>query len=335
MARPRVFVGSTFYDLQEIRDRLSEFIESLGFDAVVAERGHIPYEPDKAPAETCPKEAATCDIFVLIIGGRYGSPAPGGPCDRATKGRRSDYRSVTMTEYDAALAAGAAIYAMVQADVDAEYGTYRVNRTSAESPSRTWAHVDDERVFHFLDTVRAQPTNIVQRYSGFEEMRDWLCEQWAGLFRTYLHERRERPVLESIQAQLAKLTIVSDTLQTLSERIVIKIDPREGDRAVRDARDTQAVSFERFIAQHRVTQSLARMIGRPVANVVDAARRSDSLSNFVAQLGGRATWFTGRAAYAFPSPVVGIEECLVLGTGLEAFYAALVSLMDGYTPSSG
>ena len=35
MARPRVFVSSTYYDLKHIRASLENFIESLGFDAVL------------------------------------------------------------------------------------------------------------------------------------------------------------------------------------------------------------------------------------------------------------------------------------------------------------
>lgn len=34
MARPRVFISSTFYDLKQIRADLDNFIRSLGYDVV-------------------------------------------------------------------------------------------------------------------------------------------------------------------------------------------------------------------------------------------------------------------------------------------------------------
>jgi len=39
MARPKVFVSSTFYDLKQIRADLEHFIREMGYDAVLHERG--------------------------------------------------------------------------------------------------------------------------------------------------------------------------------------------------------------------------------------------------------------------------------------------------------
>lgn len=41
MARPKVFVSSTYYDLKHIRASMEVFIESLGFDAILFEKGDI------------------------------------------------------------------------------------------------------------------------------------------------------------------------------------------------------------------------------------------------------------------------------------------------------
>jgi hypothetical protein len=75
VARPRVFVSSTYYDLKHIRSSLDNFIESLGYDSVLSEKGDIAYSPDIPLDESCYREASGADIFVLIIGGRYGSSA--------------------------------------------------------------------------------------------------------------------------------------------------------------------------------------------------------------------------------------------------------------------
>jgi hypothetical protein len=48
MAKPRVFVSSTYYDLKYVRSSLELFIESLGYDAVLSEKGGVAYIPDRA-----------------------------------------------------------------------------------------------------------------------------------------------------------------------------------------------------------------------------------------------------------------------------------------------
>jgi len=73
MARPRVFVSSTYYDLKHLRSSLENFVESLGFDAILSEKGKIAYTPDLPLDESCYREVGTADIFVLIVGGRYGT----------------------------------------------------------------------------------------------------------------------------------------------------------------------------------------------------------------------------------------------------------------------
>jgi hypothetical protein len=46
MAKPRVFVSSTYYDLKHVRSSLDLFVESLGFEPVLSEKGNIAYSPD-------------------------------------------------------------------------------------------------------------------------------------------------------------------------------------------------------------------------------------------------------------------------------------------------
>src|SRR6266849_2723784 len=101
MARPRVFVSSTYYDLKHLRSSLENFVESLGFDAVLSEKGKIAYTPDVPLDESCYREVGTSDIFVLIIGGRYGSEASSGKTD-VQKTFYERYNSITRAEYRSA-----------------------------------------------------------------------------------------------------------------------------------------------------------------------------------------------------------------------------------------
>ena len=83
MAKPRIFVSSTYYDLKHVRSSLELFIESLGYEPVLSEKGDIAYTPEQALDESCYREASSADIFVLIVGGRYGSVASGDPGKRS------------------------------------------------------------------------------------------------------------------------------------------------------------------------------------------------------------------------------------------------------------
>ena len=75
MAKPRIFVSSTYYDLKHLRSSLEDFIESLGYEPILSEKGDISFTPDTPLDDSCYREARNADIFILIIGGRYGTEA--------------------------------------------------------------------------------------------------------------------------------------------------------------------------------------------------------------------------------------------------------------------
>jgi hypothetical protein len=99
MAKPRVFLSSSYYDLKHFRASLDIFIERLGFESILSEKGNIAYNPDLPLDESCYREAQTADIFVLLIGGRYGSEISG---ERRTAGHKffERYDSITKKEYE-------------------------------------------------------------------------------------------------------------------------------------------------------------------------------------------------------------------------------------------
>src|SRR4051794_15535735 len=73
MAKPRIFISSTYYDLRHIRALLDAFVRQFGYEPVLFEKGAITFIHDKTLEENCINEVALCDIMILIIGGRYGS----------------------------------------------------------------------------------------------------------------------------------------------------------------------------------------------------------------------------------------------------------------------
>ena len=73
-SRPTVFVSSTCYDLKQIRNDLKHFVEDeLGYAALLSESDSFPVDPTISIFENCVRNVdERADLFVLIIGGRYG-----------------------------------------------------------------------------------------------------------------------------------------------------------------------------------------------------------------------------------------------------------------------
>ena len=111
MARPRIFVSSTYFDLRVLRADLERFIREMGYEAVMFERGHIPYGSEQALEEYCYREIASCDILISIIGGKFGSQS---------KDQKS---SISQREMKAAIDLGKTIYIFVEKSVQVEYRT--------------------------------------------------------------------------------------------------------------------------------------------------------------------------------------------------------------------
>ena len=73
MRRMRVFLSSTFRDLAEARSRVSEGLRLAGGD--VGQMEVFASRPE-GPLEVCLQEVGRADLFLLLIGERYGTIEP-------------------------------------------------------------------------------------------------------------------------------------------------------------------------------------------------------------------------------------------------------------------
>jgi hypothetical protein len=220
MPKPRVFISSTFYDLKHVRTSLELFVEQFGYDPVLSEKGSIAYDPDLALDESCYREVRSTDIFVLIIGGRYGSEVSAEKSDERPQVSER-YESITKREYETAIERDIPTYILVEKTVFAEYDTFKSNR---ENDTIHYVHVDSVNVFHFLDYILARPrNNPVYQFDRHTDIQTWLREQWAGLFRDLLARRSESRHLASLTEQVAQLSEVSTTLKRYLENVVSKV----------------------------------------------------------------------------------------------------------------
>jgi hypothetical protein len=209
---------------------MERFIDSLGFEAVLSEKGTIAYSPDVPLDESCYREVRNSDVFVLVIGGRYGSERSG--TDRAAAKAFFDrYDSVTKLEYKAAVERDIPVYVFIERAVYAEYQTFILNKTNQKI---AYAHVDSINVFHLIDEILAQPrNNPVHEFDRYEDIEGWLREQWAGLFKELLQKATERKQIEDLKTQVEDLTAISNALKNYLQEVVQKLLPQQATNLIR------------------------------------------------------------------------------------------------------
>jgi hypothetical protein len=250
MAKPRVFVSSTYFDLKHIRNSLEAFIEGLGYEPVLFESGDIPFKHDQPIDKSCYAEISYCHILVLIIGNRYGSPSP--LTESITmEGKEKlyqKYNSVTKEEYDTARKRDIPIFIFVDKSVLAEYETFKKNR---ENASITYAHVDSVNIFRLLDAIMLQErNNFVRGFEKFDDIADWLRDQWAGIFADHLAQRGGETTLKDLSAQIDDMKEITSALKSYTESIMHKVDV-EGAKSLIGETDKKlrTLQVSRFITE--------------------------------------------------------------------------------------
>lgn len=214
MAKPRVFVSSTFYDLRTVRDDLDRFIRSVGFEPVRHERGHIAYGQDERLEEYAYREVDFCEILVCIIGGKFGSSSAMGPY------------SITQKELKTALDRGKQVYVFVEESVLHEHKYYLANKTV---PGVRHTAVDNVKIHEFLEEVYSLPKgNPIFPFAVSADITSLLSEQWAGLFQRLLTEH-------AAKSQATLVDELQRSLQTVGQLVQFLVDEKgKGDKAVQE-----------------------------------------------------------------------------------------------------
>ncbi|UXA00409.1 DUF4062 domain-containing protein [Vibrio splendidus] len=212
MAIPKVFVSSTCYDLQEERAQLERFITNYGFHPILSEYSGVYYDVDTHTHESCVNEVAHCDMFVLVISGRYGGKFKGG-----------NGESITQAEYNKARELGLPIFTFVKSEVSAAQHYFKENvRANNEAFAKKITYpaiekqADAVSIFGFIDSVqRSISNNGIETYQSFTEIEEHLKKQWAGMFFSFLQKRKEQDKVEQITTVLSKLSGSSSKLEAL------------------------------------------------------------------------------------------------------------------------
>lgn len=279
MSRPRIFVSSTYYDLRHVRSSLEDFINSLGYEPVLSEKGRIAYDPDIPLDESCYREAASTDIFVLIVGGRYGTAAS----DEGLKNKPEfyeRYESITKKEYLAAINRDIPTYILVERQVFSEFETYKKNKGN---DTIKYAHVDSVNVFHFLEDILSRShNNPMLQFDRHTEIEEWLREQWAGLFRELITRKSEQKQLSSLSEKIEELSSISTSLERYMEAVVSSVSKssEEADKLIQteNERRESDKKFREFV-KIKIVQETIEEYGLTPELVADIFRRATSLDD--------------------------------------------------------
>ena len=173
-ANLNIFVSSTCYDFSQIRKDLRDFITSLGHNPILSEQNDFPIDPHLDNLENCinaVKEYA--DIFILIIGNKYGSVGETG-------------KSITNTEYLTAVQKGIPIYTFSLKQMITILPLWERN------PDADFSHVvDNKKIFEFLVDVRKNSGLWNFEFESAQDIMDTLRKQLSILFRNSLGLRKK------------------------------------------------------------------------------------------------------------------------------------------------
>ena len=227
MASPRVFISSTCYDLAEERDGLANFCASFGFDTSLSERGDVFYHPDLHTHQSCVRETGNCQLFILIIGGRFGG-----------KYKVDPSKSITNAEYAAAAECGTPTFAFVKQEVLSDHNVWQRNKEQVFAKAIQYPSIEKqehaEDIFRFIDAVRLAPVN--NGIFGFRIARDiheTLRKQWAGMMFDYLQNRSVSKQLSLTNDALGSLSVVSAKIEEFVKGIYRQVDEARADSVIK------------------------------------------------------------------------------------------------------
>lgn len=162
--KTHLFISSTCYDLSQVRVDLQGFCHSMALEPVMSEMDTFPVNPSKRNVDNCLEAVRNrADIFVLIVGGRFGTATESG-------------RSITNLEYAEACAKGIPKYVFVQRTVHTLLRTWRDNPDGDYS-----ATVDTSKVFEFISELCESGNTWVYPIDAAQDITRILTSQLSFL----------------------------------------------------------------------------------------------------------------------------------------------------------
>lgn len=172
MAKVNIFVSSTCYDLSQIRNDIRQCIIDMGHNPILSEVQDFPVNPNLTNVENCINAVKNeADIFILIIGNKYGSISDSGT-------------SITNTEFLTAIEKNIPIYTFAKKEMINILPIWERNHNA------DFSHVvDTSEIFEFLSDVRQKRGLWNFEFENAKDITEILKVQLSNLFKESLKYR--------------------------------------------------------------------------------------------------------------------------------------------------
>ena len=255
---PNIFVSSTVEDLRYLRDGLRDAIVELAYNPVLSEYGGVGYLNPSTAAESAVATVQQCQMMVLIIGKRYGSPF------------KNDL-SVTHNEMLKAREMRIPIITFIDAEVLAYKKIYDANRSI---PVKDFPGMDNPaKTFHLIEDVISAPFyNGLIPFGSVNEAKLRLKGQIANFVGDRLAE-----VISPIKSEIQD---IRSDVKTLVHRLGAADDKAGGDflKTMRFLLDDTNAHYRDFVVR------LFGNIDVAVQNLMEARTFDDVLQRAGASL---------------------------------------------------
>lgn len=174
MNKVNIFVSSTCYDLSQVRVNISDFIIGLGHQPFLSEFDNFPINPNQQTINNCINNVKkNADIFILIIGNRYGSVLETG-------------HSITNLEFLTAKNKGIPIYAFIDKKVLSALSFWKNNKEANFKDI-----VDNVQIFEFIQDIRENHKLWTFEFENSQDITLILKTQMSYLFKESLNIRKK------------------------------------------------------------------------------------------------------------------------------------------------
>lgn len=192
-----VFISSTCFDLSQLRTDLYDFVINVGHHPI-SESENFPVNPRKKTHENCIDAVKNnADIFILIVGNRYGSILENG-------------KSITNNEFLAAKEKGIPIFIFIDKKTLNGLDFWKSNKEADFS-----SIVDNKQIFDFILSVRENDKFWVFGFEKAQEIVSTLKIQFSYLFKDALKIKTK---IDADKSDIFNLDLSSKAMSILLEK---------------------------------------------------------------------------------------------------------------------
>lgn len=188
MAKPKVFLSSTCFDLSTVRTELEAFLVDRGFEVLNSEGPRFGVTPGMHSHSACLDEVKRSDYLLLMVGKRRGGTFVGST------------DSITNEEYLMAEKHDIPRIVCVDRAVNEARPLFHKNPTGDFG-----GIVDDKRIFSFIDYIASgHSDNWLHPFTSVADLKEILTTQFAHYLTLFSASQRPSPKQATTEVDLVK-----------------------------------------------------------------------------------------------------------------------------------